>query len=158
MALQSVVELTSAIAVEGDVATTQPAIYVDFPQVPLAEGNLVKVGHGVFQGTDPATQVKGAGSVFVGLVARNLSYPINAIDAESTMAIADKLPVSVMVKGAIWVRPATAATIGQKLFVSTTDGTCKTGTAGGSVSGCVETPFVVKSAASANELALVANY
>lgn len=158
MALQSSVALTAAVAVEGDVATTQPAIFLDYPQVPVAEGALVKVGNGVFAGTDPASQVKGAGSSFVGIAARVQLYPINDIAAGASLMVAEHQPVTVLVKGAIYVRPSTAATVGQKIFVSTTDGSVKTGAAGGSVSGHVETPFVVKSACSANDLCVAASY
>lgn len=54
--------------------------------------------------------------------------------------------------GDFWVETGTAATVGQKVFASTTDGTVHTAAAGATVTGYVETPFYVASPGAANSL------
>lgn len=53
-------------------------------------------------------------------------------------------------KGDFGVETTTAATVGQKIFASTTTGAVQTGAAGATISGYVETPFYVASAGAAN--------
>jgi hypothetical protein len=52
-------------------------------------------------------------------------------------------PIPVAKGDAFWVKTATAATVGQKVFAVLADGTTKTGAAGATVSGAIETSFSV---------------
>ena len=60
--------------------------------------------------------------------------------------------LGVFTVGDFWVRTATAATVGQKIFAVLADGTTKTGAAGATISGAVETSYWVASAADAGSI------
>ncbi|HGG5935697.1 TPA: hypothetical protein ACJI9R_003812, partial [Cronobacter sakazakii] len=66
--------------------------------------------------------------------------------------------VTLMVAGDFWARTATAATRGQKIFAVLADGTIKTGAAGATISGAVETPFYAGSACDAGELVKISTW
>jgi hypothetical protein len=78
----------------------------------------------------------------VGLTYRNLSAALPA-DKEYENAYNDGQPVPVAKSDAIWVKTATVATVGQKAFAVLADGTTKTGAAGATVGGAVETGWQV---------------
>lgn len=157
MALQSQVDLYYSGAVAGDRASQNPVVYL--PKNPLAEG-IVTVGNFVFQGTDPANQVSAAGSVVAGFVERIINYYNYTITSAGTLAIPDKTPVTVAQKGDFYVAYSQSATptIGQKAFASTTDGSVTFADAGATVSGHVETGFVVREVRSTDGLVMISNY
>ncbi|HDC2634998.1 TPA: hypothetical protein O7120_004800, partial [Salmonella enterica] len=72
--------------------------------------------------------------------------------AEASMTIQPGFQMTLMTAGDFLVRTAGAATVGQKIFAKLSDGSVTTGAAGATISGYVETKFVVGSAAAAGEL------
>ena len=68
------------------------------------------------------------------------------------MLIPAGINMALMSAGDFWGRSTTATTIGQKVFASITDGTIATGAAGATITGFVETKFVVGSVAAVGEL------
>ena len=78
-------------------------------------------------------------------------------DASATLAINSGRTCPVALKGAFFAKTLTAATVGQKVFAVTADGTIKTGAAAATVSGAVETDFVVKTAGAAGDLIIIEN-
>ena len=87
-----------------------------------------------------------------GFVARHMNALINALTEEASMLIPAGRTLALHSKGDFWAKTKTVATVGQKVFASTTTGEVSTGAAGASVGGHVETAFVVATAAGANEL------
>ncbi|KCB33763.1 hypothetical protein L541_4882 [Bordetella hinzii CA90 BAL1384] len=72
--------------------------------------------------------------------------------AEATMIIPEGLAVTLHNLGDFWAATKTAATIGQKVFASNTDGTISTGAAGATIAGSTETDWFVASAGSVGSL------
>ena len=65
---------------------------------------------------------------------------------QATMLIPVGLPVTAHDRGDFFVKATTAATVGQAVFSSDTDGTLSTGDAGATIAGYTETNFTVASA------------
>lgn len=157
MALQQQVGLYYSGAVAGDKASHNPVVYR--PRNPLAEG-AVTVGNFVFQGTDPANQVKASGSVVAGFVQRIINYYNYTITSSGTLTITDETPVTVALKGDFYAafNQSTTPTIGQKAFASTTDGSITYAAAGETVSGHVETGFFVREVREEDGLVMISNF
>jgi hypothetical protein len=164
MPLQTAVNFDLPVGLPGMKAALEPTVYA---------GNLVSegpvtVGNFVWYGTT-INQVKatGAGQP-LGIVERNISFPDFDLKDEGTLVIADAWEVTVAIKGRYWFKnassTATAATVGQKVFVKPTDGTFLTGAAGTSTSGSdafkntVETAWVVKTAGAIGDIIIIENY
>lgn len=73
---------------------------------------------------------------------REITNPLGYNESASN-TVPKGFPVSVAVKGDFAVITGTAATVGQSVFAVVADGTIKTGTAGETVEGAVETDYKV---------------
>ncbi|KPA87296.1 hypothetical protein PF66_06206 [Pseudomonas asplenii] len=153
MGFQTVINQTPAPAVEGDFASANP-----YASVVAGEGALVAGASGVTVGrfawataAGVVSNVQTSGAP-TGFVHRHQQAVITAWLGASSMLIPAGLQMGLMSAGDFWGRSTTAATIGQKVFASITDGTIATGAAGATVTGFVETKFFVQSAAAAGEL------
>lgn len=157
MAFQSQVYTSVAPGVAGDPATPDQAIYqaVNF----TAEADC-KVGNFVFAGTDAGTQAKpsAVSGQPIGLVQRNISYVNYNITSDGTLVAPEGSTLTVAVLGDFWVKTTTAATVGQSVYVSLTDGSVSTDAAGETVSGSVETTWKVKTPADANGMIIISNF
>jgi len=151
MAFQKKINQYMAPAVEGDFADHSIR-----SQQLAGEGQLVA-------GPNGATvarfawfldgEVYNAGTIApAGFIHREQQALITAYLGSSSMLIPAGNPVTILTQGSFWAKTATAATIGQKVFASTTDGSIATGSAGATVDGYVETQFYVGSAGDADEL------
>ncbi len=154
MGFQKQVYTSVAPAVAGDPATPDQAVYT--PVNFIAEGS-VTVGNFAFAGTN-AGQAKSTGSTILGIVQRNLGYFNYNLTSAGTLQVPDGSALQIAVRGDFWVKTLTAATVGQAVFVSTTDGSVKTAASGSSVSGSVETTWRVKTAGAANDLIIISNW
>ena len=87
--------------------------------------------------------VKSTGTgVPLGFAVREITNPLGYNESASK-TVPKGFPVSVAVKGDFAVITETAATVGQSVFAVLADGTIKTGTAGDTVDGAVETDYKV---------------
>jgi len=86
----------------------------------------------------------------LGIAQRNRVHPLPA-DKEASMLIPAGSTVAVVTSGDLIIASGTAATPGQKVFATLTTGAPVTGTAGATVSGAVESNFMVREAAAVNE-------
>lgn len=93
-----------------------------------------------------------------GFVHRDGQASITVWLGEASMLIQPGREVTLMTAGDFWARTATAATRGQKIFAVLADGTIKTGAAGATISGAVETPFYAGSACDAGELVKISTW
>lgn len=157
MAFQSQVYTSVAPGVAGDPATPDQAIY---QAVNYTAEAACTVGNFCFAGTDAGTQAKptAASGQPLGLVQRNLSYPNYTITSAGSMTAPQGSTLTVAIMGDFWVKTSTAATVGQSVFASLTDGSISTGSAGATVSGSVETAWKVKTAGDANGLIIISNW
>ena len=160
MGFQTTVAVTPAYAVEGDYAGDNPrATVLNSPDKTLkvASGGATV---GRFAWVDAAAQTvsnAGAGAPN-GFISRHYQALATAWLAEASMVIPAGSNIALHNAGDFWVKSLTAATVGQKVFASNTDGTVKTGAAGATVIGFTETPFNVASAGDANELIKITSY
>ncbi|MDK1195308.1 hypothetical protein QMW88_04060 [Cronobacter dublinensis] len=143
--------------IEGGVASTNP--YATF----LAdEGALVAGNDGLTVArfawvTDGVASNTGTGAP-AGFVHRDGQASIVDWLGAASMLIQPGREVTLMVAGDFWARTATAATRGQKIFAVLADGTIKTGAAGATVAGAVETPFFAGSTCDAGELVKISTW
>jgi hypothetical protein len=109
--------------------------------------------------TDFYNTVTNAGSgVPTGFVHREQQGLITTFLAEAGVTIQVGSMVTLHVAGDFWVKTATTATVGQKIFASNTDGSVKTAAAGATVTGYTETKWFVMSAGAANDLIKMSSY
>lgn len=157
MAFQSQVYTSVAPGVPGDLATPDQAIYQ--AQNYTAEA-ACKVGNFCFAGTDAATQAKpsAASGQPIGLVQRVINYVNYDLDSDGTLTVPEGGTLTVAVLGDFWVKTTSAATVGQSVYVSLTDGSISADDAGKTVSGSVETTWKVKTAGSANDMIIISNW
>lgn len=155
MALQSQVNTALSLGVAG--AEVNPGQTIFTPVNPLAE-TAVTVGNFCFEGTDPYSQVKAGGSVVKGFVMRVQQYANYAINSAGTLTVNVGDAVSCAVKGSFYAVSSTVATEGQAVFADTTTGAISTGTAGSSVSGAIETGYVVKKGGAVGEPIVISNW
>ena len=155
MALQKNVNTELAVGVAGDLVNVTDKMYTAVN--PIAETN-VTAGRFVCQGTDPMKQCKLGGTVPMGIAQRVYQYNNDSLTVGASMTIPAGSGVSVIKKGYVYVAATAAATVGQKVFAVLADGTVKTGSAGGSVSGAVETDWTVMTPASeAGDIIVIGN-
>lgn len=153
MALQKQVFQSVAIGVPGSKADLNAADY--YPNSLTAEGDVV-AGTFVWLGTEPELDAKNSGTGEpLGLVERNIVYPKYDILEDGTLTIADGETLTVAVRGCFYVATTTAATVGQTVFASTTDGSVITGAAGSTVADAVETGWTVITAGAAGETIII---
>jgi len=156
MAFQSQVNLGYARGVAGSKASFNPFVY--WPNNLLADGP-VAVGSFVWPGTAPQIQAKNTGTgVPIGIVERNIVYPNFLVFEEGTLIVPDGSALATVIKGDLWVVSLTAATDGQKVYANLADGTIQTDAAGETITGAVETPWVVVSGGAAGDPILISNW
>lgn len=76
-------------------------------------------------------------------IERDTNIAVIGYQGQYSMTIPVGFPVSAYDRGDFFVVSTTAATVGQKVFASDTDGTLATGAAGATVAGFTETNFTV---------------
>jgi len=155
--LQKTVGMGIAPGVPGDKATLNPTAYT--VHNPIAEGAGVTVGGFVWPGTDVEHQAKVGGTgAPLGIVERLLVYlGACGIYDTTTLELPEGSPLTVIVRGDVYVTTATAATVGQKVYAVLADGTIKTDASGETVDGAIETAWVVKSAGAAGDTIIISN-
>lgn len=155
MALQTVVNTELAVGVAGDLVNVTDKMYTAVN--PIAE-TAVTAGCFVCQGTDPMKQCKLGGTVPMGIAQRVYQYNNESLVAGASMTIPAGSGVSVIKKGYVYVAATAAATVGQKVFAVLATGAIKTGAAGASVSGAVETDWsVLTPATAAGDIIVIGN-
>jgi len=156
---QKTINQYPAPAVEGDFASANPrASVLPSAEILVADTGGVTIGRFAWvDGTtvSNATAGEGAPDGFIHRDHQALNY---ALLSEATMVIPEGYAVTLHNAGDFWVKTLTNATVGQKVFASTTDGTVKTGAAGATVAGYVETKWTVASAGAANELIKITSW
>jgi hypothetical protein len=154
MSKQSQVYTQTAIGIPGSKAAANAFDY--YPQSLTAETD-VTAGTFVWPGTDPASQAKPAGTGRpLGLVERNIVYPNYDVLSEGSLVIEAGETLTIATQGAFYAVSATAATVGQKVFAVLADGTIKTGAAGATISGAVETAWKVVTPGAIGEVIVIA--
>lgn len=163
MAFQTQINTQPAPGLPGAFASLNPTA-----TFPAGEGALVAAAGGCTIGAFGWLQADGRSVANVpangtttapdGFVHRDLTGQISSLFDESTMTIPPGFPVSLFTAGDFWATSATAATPGQAVFASTTDGSLSTAAAGSTVSGAVQTRFYVASACAAGELVKISSW
>ena len=161
MPFQTAINQYPAPAVEGDFASDNTRTSVlNAVETLLAAAAGVTVGR--FAWIDSATQtVSNVGGASVqpdGFVHRQYGALITSWLGASGMLIPQGVQLSLLNKGDFWVKTLTAATVGQKVFVVSADGTVKTGAAGATIGGAVETSWSVASAGAVGELIKITSW
>lgn len=152
MAFQTTMNVNPAPAVEGDFASANPRASVLAGPGALVTGSAgVTIGRFAWADANGLVLNSGTGAPS-GFVHREQQGVITEWLGRSTMLVPKGLPITLHNAGDFWVRTATAATIGQKIFASITDGTVQTGAAGATIAGFVETKWFAQSVAAAGEL------
>ncbi|MDI3439320.1 hypothetical protein QLG07_07630 [Erwinia sp. V90_4] len=93
----------------------------------------------------------------VGFIYNNANATIGYLQ-NSSMTIPAGREASPIVGGDYWALAATDATVGQKVFAVLADGTLKTGAAGATISGAVETDWYVSSPATTGNLIIISTW
>jgi hypothetical protein len=158
MGFQTQVNITPAPAVAGDFASANPnASVVAGPSAFVAGTGGANVG--VFGWADANGLVTNAGTVApTGFIHRDMQALITTWLAEASMNIPVGLAVTLMSAGDFWAKTLTTATVGQKVFAVLADGTIKTGAAGATIAGAIETKWFVGSVAAVNELVKITTW
>jgi len=155
MALQTFVNKELAVGVAGDLVNVTDKMYTAVN--PIAETD-VTAGCFVCQGTDALKQCKLGGTVPMGIAQRVYQYNNESLVAGASMTIPAGSGVSVIKKGYVYVAATAAATVGQKVFAVLATGAIKTGAAGATVSGAVETDWsVLTPATAAGDIIVIGN-
>ena len=116
------------------------------------------IGGFVWEDSSDKGQVNPSGSGQpLGFVVREVNVPMGT-NVAYTNAVAVGCTVTVAVEGDFYASPSADSTKGQKVFVSTLNGTLKGGTAGATVSNHVETNWVFMTDADAGEVGIISNF
>lgn len=156
------VTFQQAPGVQGDFATSNPYSSAPAPEAGYVAGS-VGCSVGLFAWVDPTDSTRrklinsSATSIPpVGFVLRANQALITGYLQEASMVIPSGMPVVPMVKGDYFCKiTVSAATPGQKAFASLTDGSMQPGTAGATIVGYVETPFIISQGGAVGELAII---
>jgi len=152
---QNHVNVYPEIGEPGGYASVNPIISTPLGYIAKA---ACPVGGFVWEDTTYAGQVNPSGSGQpLGFVVREQNVPLNA-NASYTNQVPAGGVVTVAVEGDFFGCPSADSTKGQKVFVNTTNGTFKGGTAGASVDSHVETNWVFATSADAGEVAIISNF
>lgn len=140
---QGQVNILPAIGVPGQHMSTNPLVST---QKGYCAADTVNIGRFVWAVTvdnknDAFVKSTGEGAP-LGFAVREITNPLGYNESASN-TVPKGFPVSVAVKGDFAVITETAATVGQSVFAVHADGTIKTGTAGDTVDGAVETDYKV---------------
>ena len=161
MAFQEQVGRYRAQGVAGQAATPDQSVYT--VKNYLSDGSA-KIGAFAFVNAENAGQAGITGTsatAVLGLVERVVQYPIYDVRDEAITTVPEGYGLTIAVRGDYYVDTTAAATVGDAVFASQTDGTIKTAAAGSSQSGFIETPWRVKDALDATEAAgliLISNW
>lgn len=140
---QGQVNILPAIGVPGQHMSTNPLVST---QKGYCAADTVTIGGFVWAVTvdkNDASFVKSTGKgAPLGFAVREITNPLGYNESASN-TVPKGFPVSVAVKGDFAVITATPATVGQSVFAVLADGTIKTGAAGDTVEGEVETDYKV---------------
>lgn len=141
---QGQVNILPAIGVPGQHMSTNPL--VSTPKGYCA-ADTVNIGGFVWAATvgenDAFVKSTGEGEdAPLGFAVREITNPLG-YNKSASNTVPKGFPVSVAVQGDFAVITRTAATVGQSVFAVLEDGSIKTGTAGGTVDGAVETNYKV---------------
>ncbi len=154
MSFQTTINYQPGTAVAGDFASNNPRA-----TVLAGPGGLVAGTGGLTVATFAWVQSDGVTVLNVGSTApsgfisrQDMQAIISTYGAEAGSTIPAGFGVTLYNKGDFFVTTGTAATVGQKIFASTTTGAIETGAAGATISGYIETDFYVASAGAANSL------
>lgn len=153
MPFQNSVNNLLPVGVEGKFASDNFA-----PTYPASQGafragtNGLTVGHFAWINADGVSLDNTGSGAPDGFVGNNFEASIVQWLDEASLVIQPGVQATLFTGGDFWVKTATAATVGQKVFASTTDGSIQTAAAGATVSGFVETPFKVASAGAVGDL------
>jgi hypothetical protein len=157
MGFQTTVNLQQAPAVEGDFASTNPRASVISPESGFVAGAAgVTVGQFAWVQADGVTVLNTGTGVPNGYVHREQQALITTYLAEGGMVIPAGFMVTLQRTGDYFDKvTVAAAVVGNKAFAKLTDGTMQPGAAGATISGFVETAFVISQAAAVGELAVI---
>ncbi len=146
-----------AYAVEGDFASANPRVtMLPVDEITVAGTGGVTVGRFAWV-TD--NTVRNAGTTAPsGFVHREGQALITEYEGSASMLVPAGRPVTLCTRGDFWARTAAAATRGQKVFASTTDGSVTVGTVGATVAGYIETEFYVANDCAADELVKISTW
>lgn len=139
---QGQVNIMPAIGVPGQHMSTNPLVSA---QKGYCAADTVTIGGFVWAATVEKNEalVKSTGTAApLGFAVREITNPLGYNESASK-TVPKGFPVSVAVKGDFAVITATTATVGQRVFAVLADGTIKTGAAGSTVEGAVETDYKV---------------
>lgn len=139
MPFPNAVRLQPEVGVPGTRASMNPISVISrIAQV------AVNVAAFVWPGTDTDNQVQNTGSGKpLGFAITDQVGIIPNYLQEYSMQVPAGFPVEVAERGEFFAKSANAATLGQKVFATLADGTLQFGAAGATVTGAVETAFVV---------------
>lgn len=155
MAFQQTLNTYPGIGIPGAYAAINPIVSTAKGYVASAACNI---GGFVWADKDKKGCVKPTGTGRpLGFAVREITNPLG-IDVEASNTVPVGYPVSVEVKGDFFAVTTTAATVGQKVFAVSADGTIKTGAAQTTVKGAVETDFEVIQAGAANDVIIISNW
>lgn len=136
------VNILPAIGVPGQHMSTNPLVST---QKGYCAADTVTIGGFVWQVTvnknDALVKSTGQGAP-LGFAVREITNPLGYNESASN-TVPKGFPVSVAVKGDFAVITATPATVKQSVFAVLADGTIKTGEAGTTIDGAVETDYKV---------------
>lgn len=144
---QGQVNILPAIGVPGQHMSTNPLVST---QKGYCAADTVTIGGFVWAVTvkendakenDAFVKSTGTGAP-LGFAVREITNPLGYNESASN-TVPKGFPVSVAVKGDFAVVTGMAATVGQSVFAVLADGSIKTGTAGETVEGAVETDYKV---------------
>lgn len=148
---QNTVNLTPGKGIPGAFASINPGLSAPFNY--LAKTG-VNVGGFVWDNGDGTCSGTGSGAP-IGFVHRDHIYTFTDITTGGSLAVPEGQNVEAFTQGDFFASPVAAVTKGQKVFAVTADGTLKGGTAAGSVSGAVETPFYWAEDVDANAVGVI---
>ncbi|XKM12669.1 hypothetical protein RCS94_06480 [Orbaceae bacterium ac157xtp] len=155
MALQKSVGTTLPIAVVGDFASNNPRTNAVNNNGGFKSDGTVKVGTFCWA-TGNDLSLTGTGKP-LGFVARNGASALIQIFDSSTLTINKGFETTVFTRGDFYAQVDADVSIGQKVFVSTTDGKIKGDVAGATIAGYEETEFKFSTTSPAGGLAIISN-
>lgn len=157
MSLQKQVELYTSAGAPGAKATPDQSIYT--PINFLASVDMPVGAFAFASDTEGmATNVAGTQTSVLGFVERTISYADYKFDEAGTLIVPEGSALTIAVKGDYWaVSAESAATAGQKVLASVTDGSISTGTAATEGTN-IDTGWMVKTSAEAGEPFIISNW
>lgn len=156
MTLKQTVKTYPGIGIPGAYAAINPIVSTAKGYVASAACNI---GGFVWADAKKKGCVKPTGTGRpLGFAVREITNPLG-IDVKASNTVPVGYPVSVEVKGDFFAVTTTAATVGQKVFANTENGTIKTvDDAKTTVEGAVETDFEVIQAGDAGDVIIISNW